>query len=208
MRKKGFVTIISLLLATYSLCVFFTGCAEDINEFEKRTPAEASNKVFISDKYALLTFYAQRTAEGEITNMDTLIAKLVVNCTSPAGNDLKVKMAVDMILIDVYNKKNEASYNEFATEWIKLNKSILTIPKGSTESIDTLTIALTKPLSSFVDMNGYIMPICITSASGYDAQVDYNKRVSYLTLDIIQENSIRFEEMKNNAMVDRWRKCR
>ncbi len=50
-------------------------------------------------------------------------------------------------------------------------------------------------------MDGYIMPVRITSASGYDAQVDYSKRVSYLTLDVTQENGVGFEEGKNSVMV-------
>ena len=45
------------------------------------------------------------------------------------------------------------------------------------------------------------MPVRITSASGYDAQVDYSKRVSYLTLDVTQENGVGFEEGKNSVMV-------
>lgn len=67
------------------------------------------------------------------------------------------------------------------------------------ESADTLTVALTRPLDGFTSMDGYIMPVRITSASGYDAQVDYSKRVSYLTLDVTQENGVGFEEGKNSV---------
>lgn len=55
--------------------------------------------------------------------MDTLVAKLVVNCTSPAGGNLTVKVTIDTLLVDVYNKKNETSYHRFASNWIRLNKS-------------------------------------------------------------------------------------
>lgn len=125
----------------------FAGCTDDINNYEKQTAAEASNKVFISDKYASLAFNAQRTVEGKVANMDTLVAKLVVNCTSPAGGNLTVKVTIDTLLVDVYNKKNETSYHRFASNWIRLNKSTLTIPEGSMESADTLTVALTRPLT-------------------------------------------------------------
>lgn len=87
-----------------------------------------------------LHFNAQRTVEGKVANMDTLVAKLVVNCTSPAGGNLTVKVTIDTLLVDVYNKKNETSYHRFASNWIRLNKSTLTIPEGSMESADTLTV--------------------------------------------------------------------
>lgn len=201
MKKIKLKKIAGLLLVTCGSCSLFAGCAEDINNYEKQTPAEASNKVFISEQYASLAFNAQRTVEGKVANMDTLVAKLVVNCTSPAGSELKVKVTIDTLLVDVYNRKNVTSYNRFASNWIRLNKSSLTIPEGSMESSDTLTVALTRPLEQFTSMDGYIMPVRITSASGYDAQVDYSKRVSYLTLDVTQENGVGFEEGKNRLMV-------
>lgn len=84
MKNMKLRKIICLLLVTCSSCSFFAGCTDDINNYEKQTAAEASNKVFISDKYASLAFNAQRTVEGKVANMDTLVAKLVVYCTSPA----------------------------------------------------------------------------------------------------------------------------
>ena len=128
MKNMKLRKIICLLLVTCSSCSFFAGCTDDINNYEKQTAAEASNKVFISDKYASLAFNAQRTVEGKVANMDTLVAKLVVNCTSPAGGNLTVKVTIDTLLVDVYNKKNETSYHRFASNWIRLNKSTLTMP--------------------------------------------------------------------------------
>lgn len=201
MKKMKLRKIAALLVVVGGLCSFLAGCTDEINNYEKETPAEATNKVFISEQYASLAFTAQRTVEGEVANMDTLIAKVVVNCTSPAGGELKVKVVIDTLLAEVYNKKNETSYRRFQSNWIRLSKSTLTIPEGSTESSDTLIVALTRSLDLFTSLDGYIMPVRITSASGYDAQVDYGKRVSYLTLDVTQENGVGFEEGKNSLMV-------
>ena len=99
MKNMKLRKIICLLLVTCSSCSFFAGCTDDINNYEKQTAAEASNKVFISDKYASLAFNAQRTVEGKVANMDTLVAKLVVNCTSPAGGNLTVKVTIDTLLV-------------------------------------------------------------------------------------------------------------
>ena len=74
MKNMKLRKIICLLLVTCSSCSFFAGCTDDINNYEKQTAAEASNKVFISDKYASLAFNAQRTVEGKVANMDTLVA--------------------------------------------------------------------------------------------------------------------------------------
>ena len=52
MKNMKLRKIICLLLVTCSSCSFFAGCTDDINNYEKQTAAEASNKVFISDKYA------------------------------------------------------------------------------------------------------------------------------------------------------------
>lgn len=201
MKKMKLRKIAGLLAVVGGFCSFLAGCTDDINNYEKQTPAEATNKVFISEKYASLAFNAQRTVEGEVANMDTLVAKLVVNCTTPAGGELKVKVTIDTLLVDVYNKKNKSTYHRLQGNWIKLDKSTLTIPEGSMESSDTLTVALVRSLNLFTSMDGYIMPVRITSASGYDAQVDYSKRVSYLTLDVTQENGVGFEEGKNSVMV-------
>lgn len=203
MKNINLNKYIGLLLIAGGLCSFFAGCDDDINDNEKTTGAEASNKVYISEKYAALAFDVYRSTEGKVTNMDTLVTKLVVNCTSPAGNDLKVKVALDTLLVDVYNKKNGTSYHKIMSKLVKLDKSFLTIPEGATESSDTLTIALIKPLASedFKSTDGYIMPIQLVSASGYDTQVDYSKRVSYLTMNVTQENGIGFEKGKNNVMV-------
>lgn len=203
MKNINLNKFIGLLFIASGLCGFFAGCDDDINDNGKTTGAEASNKVYISEKYASLAFDVQRSTEGKVTNMDTLVTKLVVNCTSPAGNDLKVKVALDTLLVDVYNKKNGTSYHKIMSKWIKLDKSTLTIPEGATESSDTLTIALVRSLNSgdFNSTDGYIIPIQIVSASGYDTQVDYDKRISYLTLNVIQENGIGFEKGKNSVMV-------
>lgn len=191
-----------LLVASSGTFGLLAGCSEDINNYEKQTAAEASNKVFFSEKYASLAFKAQRSMEGSVTNMDTLVAKLVVNCSAPAENDLKVKMNLDTLLVDVYNGKNETDYIQFNTACIKLNKKELTIKAGNTESTDTLTVSLVKSLDNFSSQRGYILPVRITSASGYDTQVDYSKRISYLTLDVVQENGVGFKEGQNVAMVE------
>lgn len=182
-------------------CVW-TGCSEDINNYEKTTPAEATNKVFFNEKYAKVVYSAFRNTEGNVTNLDTLVAKLVVSCSEPAGSDLKIKVNVDTLLVSAYNKINETSYRQFTSSWIKVNRSSLTIPEGATES-DTLVVALAQPLNSkgLASTDGYIVPICLTSASGYDAQVDYSKRVSYVALDVTQENGVGFEESSNGKML-------
>ena len=189
-----------LLSAVVASCTLFAGCLEDINNYEKTTPSEASNHVFVNDKYATLSFHTTRTADGVVTNMDTLIAKMVVNCTSPAGGDLSVKVNIDSLLVEVYNKKNESSRMKIQGNWLRLNKSTLTIKEGTTES-DTLTIALLRSLDKFADLNGYIMPIRMTSVTGYDVQLDYSKRISYLTLDVTQENGVGFVKGRNSNVV-------
>ena len=78
MKKMKLRKIAGLLAVVGGFCSFLAGCTDDINNYEKQTPAEATNKVFISEKYASLAFNAQRTVEGEVANMDTLVAKLVV----------------------------------------------------------------------------------------------------------------------------------
>ena len=47
MKNMKLRKIICLLLVTCSSCSFFAGCTDDINNYEKQTAAEASNKVFI-----------------------------------------------------------------------------------------------------------------------------------------------------------------
>lgn len=191
-----------LLLSVASLsCALLAGCLDDINNYEKTTPAEASNKVFISEKYATLPFTTYRTVGGTVANMDTLVTKMVVNCTSPAGGDLTVRVIVDSLLIDVYNTKHESARKKIQGNWIRLDKSTLKIKEGATES-DTLTIALTRPLANFLMGDGYIMPIRLNSVTGYDAQLDFSKRVSYFMLDVTQENGVGFEEGKNGVAVD------
>ena len=65
MKNMKLRKIICLLLVTCSSCSFFAGCTDDINNYEKQTAAEASNKVFISDKYASLTFYCTLGIESK-----------------------------------------------------------------------------------------------------------------------------------------------
>lgn len=191
-----------LLVVALGVSGSLAGCSDDINNYEKELGSEASNKVFFSEKYVSLNFEAQRSMEGVVTNMDTLIAKLVVNCNEPAGNNLKVKINLDTLLVDVYNSKNETDYIQFNTACIKVNKKELTIEEGNTESTDTLIVSLAKSLDAFGSQRGYILPVCITSASGYDAQVDYSKRVSYLTLDVVQENGVGFKEGQNVSVTE------
>lgn len=205
MRKKIEAlkrTISSLSFAAGILCTALAACTDEINDYEKHTPAEANNKVFISEQYASLAFSAYRTVEGTVSNMDTLIAKLVVNCTEPAGNDLSVKVNIDTLLVDVYNAKHGTSYHKIMSKWIALDKSTLSISEGETES-DTLTISLLRSLdeNNFDSTDGYIMPVIIVSASGYDTQMDYNRRTSYLTLDVTQENGVGFEEENNVGLI-------
>ena len=193
---------IILLSGFMAFTGLWTGCSEDINNYEKTTPAEANNKVFFSEKNVEVVYNAFRDVNGEVTNLDTLVAKLVVNCSEPAASDLKIKVNLDTLMVSAFNKHHETSYRQMAG-YIKVNRNTLTIPEGATESADTLVVALTIPLSSkeLDNTDGYMVPVSITSASGYDAQVDYDKRISYVTLNVTQENGVGFAEGKTEAAV-------
>lgn len=196
-------TFIPLSLIFGWLACALPSCEEDINNYEKQTEAEASNKVFFNEKYATVEYNAYRTTEGKVTNLDTLVAKLVIGCSEPAGGDLTVKVNIDTLLVEVYNKAKGRNCRQFMSNWIKLNRSSFTIPQGATEASDTLVVSLTKPLDSesLSSTDGYVMPIRINSASGYDTQVDFNRRISYLVLDVTQENGIGFESGNNSVML-------
>ncbi|MDR0893397.1 MAG: DUF1735 domain-containing protein [Mediterranea sp.] len=194
--------------ATIGIASLLAGCQTDINDFRKDTPAEATNKVYLKDEYKAFQGQVYRAADGSFSAR--IGAKLVVNCTEPASDDISVKVSVDSILVDAYKSKHpESTYRQMNASWMMLDKKYLTIRKGKMES-DTLSIyANTDPSKAFTSTNGYILPFSIVSASGYDAQVDYDNRVTYFTVDVTQQNGVGFEQGNNTlaAVVDDAFEC-
>lgn len=197
MRKYTYITALSLLL-----CGMWTGCTEDINDYVKETPEEATNKVYIPEDFTFIPFEAYHTVEGEVTSMDKLTAKIVVRCTSPAMSRIKVLMAFEQDMIETYNVKNGTNFQNVPyTDDIKFTNRELIIPEGEMESSDTLTVTLESDLRKLTNTKGYIIPIKINKIIGADATMDFSERMSYLTLNVTLENGIGFEEGKNSFML-------
>jgi hypothetical protein len=66
----------------------------------------------------------------------------------------------------------------------------LTIPKGETQSKDSITIAYTKKMNTLSDTLGYLIPVRIRSYKGLDTKIDYNERISYLKINVAQQNGV------------------
>jgi hypothetical protein len=177
------------------------GCSEDINDFRKTTDSDASNEVYIDAKEQTINYTIVQTVnEGSLlyngtTQVDTLWIKFPVHSASPVESDTKVSVLRDEELIDVYNAKNETTYNQFSS--VFSTRTSITIPKGETISKDSISFAFTEKLSNVsgisdsIGQKTYLIPLRILTVSGLDTKIRYDERICYVVINVIQKVGVK-----------------
>ncbi|GAB6009863.1 BT_3987 domain-containing protein [Dysgonomonas reticulitermitis] len=187
---------IYLLFAALGIGLF-TACNEDIHDFAKKTGSDAAHAVYIAD--SVFNYRISHSANAEVTGADTILIKFPVHSTNAVGNDVTVRLAIDNKLVDVYNVQHGTGYKYITN--CSVSHSTLTIPKGQTQSADSVAIAYTGKLSALLDRNGYLLPVKITSYGGADVKIDYEERVAYLKINVSQQNGVYFNDMESSGEI-------
>ncbi|MFT4223205.1 BT_3987 domain-containing protein [Dysgonomonas sp.] len=180
----------------------FTACDENIHDFAKRTGSDAANSIYIAN--TVFDFPVNRTANAEVIGLDTILAKFPVHAVSPVEVDMTVTLAIDYDLVTVYNLQHGTNYSFLPGS--KLDRKTVTIGKGQTLSVDSVVVTYIGKLPDLSNRNGYLLPVRISRHGGSDVKVNYEERVSYLVINVTQQNGIGFEEtsgkITNNPALD------
>ncbi|MDR0745349.1 MAG: DUF1735 domain-containing protein [Mediterranea sp.] len=186
---KNRIKNIYLLFIALGVTGLFAACDENLHDFAKKTPADATHAVYIADLE--FNYPVNRTANSQVIGLDTILAKFPVHSTLAVENDVTVRLTIDNELVDVYNIQHGTGYNRLPA--YSITHSTVTIGKGQTRSADSITIAYPRPLPTLSDRNGYLLPVRIVSYGGTDVKINYEERVSYLIINVTQQNGVYFK---------------
>ena len=172
---------IYVMAGAMALCtVGFASCSDDDHyDF----PGDPYNKVYVADHSA-----DTKIVQTPVGTVASFAVSFPAVCKAPAEGDINVTLAVDNSLIDAYNEENGTSYQALPENALIISNTNLTIPKGATASSEEFNLALTEDaeiLAGLDDLNGYIVPVRMTSVSGGNAQAAVSvPSISYFTLGV------------------------
>jgi hypothetical protein len=137
--------------------------------------------------------------DGGLPGTDTVVVKFPVHLTKPAVSETRVTLDVDRDLVAIYNAVHGTSYIRFEDRYLTVEGATLTIPQGETRSRDSVTVAVARPMKELTNRSGYLIPVKIRNFRGTDVGIDYEKRQSYVSIDVAFENTVQVGGM---AMVN------
>lgn len=178
-RKNLFYT------AMLAICALaFAACGDDETYDVYGDPY---NRVYVLDNSQ--SFKIVQTPISTISNVDfTWNAK----CSQKASGDIKVTIAVDNTLIDVYNEEHATEFEAMPAEAIVLENTEMVIPAGEMIVTDALHVKLTddvNTLSALKSEKGYIIPLRLVAVEGGGAQLSTNMVApSFLTVTVTEDN--------------------
>jgi hypothetical protein len=183
-------------LALSFLGLGFAACDENIHDFSKVTASEPSNYVYIAEEEEEFVYNVLQNLDGGHSAADTILIKFPVHLTKAAQSEMKMTLDVDNDLIAVYNAAHGTSYLPLDAQYRSLkNDGKLTIPKGETRSKDSLTLVVTRAMKDLTNLNGYLIPVKIRNFDGIDVGIDYQRRHSYLAINVAFENTVQASGM-------------
>ena len=164
--------------------ILFASCSSDENyDF----PGDSKSRIYIpaSAGTNVTTYQVIHTPVGSSGNVSL---KFPVRCTQRMKSNVKVTVALDNSLIAAYNAKNEAKYAQVPDGVVNFENGTVTIPADSLASVDSVTVSLSKDaLPKLKEAGGYLIPVVIKSADGYNSAVSTNMNATYLAIDILKD---------------------
>ncbi|MDR2563121.1 MAG: DUF1735 domain-containing protein [Prevotellaceae bacterium] len=184
-----------IFLALFATALF-AACKENIHDFAKKTDSEASNAVYIADSVFRISIH--RSADAEVSGVDTILIKFPVHSKLPAENNVKVTLAIDNDLLQIYNAQHGTNYNLLP---LSIKHNTLTIPQGETRSRDSVELYYSENLAALDDTKGYLLPVKIATYIGTDVKINYEERLSYLIVNVTQQNGVYFKETESSSKI-------
>lgn len=144
------------------------------------------NRVFLNIEnytvkgYNSFNFTIKHTPVG--SKGEEIKAEVPARMTLEATEDVKVSYAVDNSSVSAYNAENKTNYIAVPAGIVDLSTTQLTIPKGSTISVDAIKFAIPAEKMSLLTAPGYVIPLKVTSVSGAGAQASSNASTVYVVI--------------------------
>jgi hypothetical protein len=156
------------------------GCKDNIGY---DVTGDAINRVYINTQSEYVNTFNLSVLHTPLSSTGNIAASFPVQCTQNAAADLKVTLTVDTTLISAYNKANSTNYSKIPDGLLVLSNNVLTIPKGTMNSNDSLSIAIPSIDDGELTSAGYLVPIKISTISSIDNTViSSNLNTVYLVI--------------------------
>ena len=128
-------------------------------------------------------FHVTKTPVGSmISGADSVAVKFGVQCTKKASEDIKVTLKPDnSLVVDGYSVLPDGVTPE-------MDKTELTIPKGSTMSGDSITIYLNSSKLNLLPVGTYMVPVKVSSAT--NVGISSNLQSACLIVDAAYTNCV------------------
>ena len=174
----------ALLALSFLVGVGVVACDENVHDFGKQTGSEPSIYAYIADKEEEIVFNLSYNSEtGELSGPAVKV-QFPVHLTEPAKTETKITLDVDNGLIPIYNTFHEKGYLPLEGSHLDVKDDTLTIPEGETSSKDSITVTVIKPMEALTSTQGYLIPVKIRNFDGADVGIDYEKRRSYIVINV------------------------
>ena len=178
MKKTFYLFSVILSLA---LC----SCGDD----EKYDfPGDSVNRVYVKSPVNTVNGPDGSLSVRETpVSLDKTSASFSVACTLPASGEIKVTFSVEPSWVENYNQEKGTSYLPMPTEAIEIGNGTLTIPTGSMNSSDEVTISVVDNAISALEAGLYLVALEITEVAGGDAQISSNRSVLYASVNVYRD---------------------
>lgn len=161
------------------LCFLSISCNDDeVYDFE----GIATNRIYIETNFDQVeTFQITHTP---IFTSGKVALKIPVSSAETVDETVKVHLSIASSLVSTFNKLKGTNYLPVSKEWIQLEHTTLTIPKGKSISTDSVSVVIpTEKLPQLTAPEGYLLPLTISSVEGGNNAVSKNRNVVYALIE-------------------------
>jgi len=191
--KNLYITVIIATIGLLSSC-----SRNETYDFQ----GDNINRVFIDNQistngsgYEVSNASVMHTPVGDTS---TVNLKLPVRCSHTAVSEIKVQLEMDTSLVATYNKDHGTKYSAIKSGIVKLVSSVLTIPRGSQISSDSVTVSIPKNKLSLLTDSVYLLRLKIANVSGAnDIAVSSNLKTYYIAISTSTTNIINGATLSN-----------
>ncbi|RNC64317.1 DUF1735 domain-containing protein [Proteiniphilum sp. X52] len=188
-------TVTYISLACIAIALLLASCKKEEEETIPKGIVYVSNQIHPINEFNFQVVNDQ--TEKTVTLTGDTLYKFTVRITMPATENLTVKLDARPEMVEEYNKANDTKYSFLPDGFLQMEKSEVVIPKGNTESNDSIIVKLNQE-AKWGDLTGgnVLIPMKIVSVNGKAENISTKMSmvVSFGELVIILDNVTYSEE--------------
>jgi len=204
MKDKLKNRIAVAIFISLAMCMF-NSCNKDDSDYD--ITGDPVNRVYLNTETSYVNNYKFAIIHTPILSDGNIIARFPVRCTKEAGTEIKVTLAIDNSIVDLYNSTKATMYSKVPDGKVTLSNTTVTIPKGGIISVDSITVAIPAEVLTELRDAEYLIPVKITALNqSAGAEICTNLNICYLLVSTGWTNCYSYQtdtDMVGDLITDR-----